>query len=376
MRLNRSKLRYFPLLFPVVLGLTPITGLTPSAWAQAATGGSLRGVVTDSTGALLKGATLKLTSPGTQAVRNQVANSAGQYSFVNIEPGIYTLEITSTGFQSAKYEKVTVILNETRELNVALATGGDNQVVEVRGDQASIVTLETQVGSIIDEQQIKELPLNGRDFQNLVFLAPGASRTASGTGQGSGVSAGGARPTDNNYLIDGGDANDPRVPSGSAGNSGSAISSVPLDAISEFSVITSDATAEFGRSSGGVINVITKSGANQFHANAWEFFRNSVLNTRNFFNPVGFKSPFKQNQFGFWAGGKVITDRLFFSVAYEGFRQRSTTPNNVPVPTTQFIAALTNPSQSTSSQPHTPRPPDRPSTRLFPPPGPPPCCAT
>ena len=92
-----------------------------------------------------------------------------------------------------------------------------------------------------------------------------------------------------------------------------------------------------------MINVITKSGANQFHASAWEFFRNSVLNTRNFFNPVGFKSPFKQNQFGFWAGGKVITDRLFFSVAYEGFRQRSTTPNNVPVPTTQFIAALTNP---------------------------------
>ena len=206
----------FPLLFPVVLGLAPGIGLTPSAWSQAATGGSLRGVVTDATGALLKGATLKLTSPGTQAVRTQVANGAGQYSFVNIEPGLYTLEIAATGFQSTQYEKVTVILNETRELNVALAAGGDNQTVEVRGDQASIVTLETQVGSIIDEQQIKELPLNGRDFQNLVFLAPGASRTASGTGQGSGVSAGGARPTDNNYLIDGGDANDPRVPSGSA----------------------------------------------------------------------------------------------------------------------------------------------------------------
>jgi hypothetical protein len=313
------------------------------AWPQAATGGTLRGVVTDATGALLGGAALKLTDPGTQAVRTQVANGAGQYSFSNIEPGVYTLSVSAIGFQETRYDKVTVILNETRELNISLAAGSVSQVVEVQSDQASIVSLDTKVGTIIDEQKIKELPLNGRDFQNLVFLAPGASRTASGTGQGSGVSAGGARPTDNNYLIDGGDANDPRVPSGSAGNSGSAISAVPLDAIAEFSIITSNASAEFGRSSGGVVNVITKSGDNGFHATAWEFLRNSVLNTRNFFNPVGFKSPFKQNQFGFWAGGRLIRDRTFWSVAYEGFRQRSTTPNQVPVPTTQFINALTNP---------------------------------
>src|SRR6202000_3503414 len=129
--------------------------------------------------------------------------------------------------------------------------------------------------------------------------------------------------TNNNYIIDGGDANDPRVPSGAAGAEGNAVGACPLDAIAEFSVITSEASAEFGRSSGAVVNVITKSGSNDFHAAAWEFLRNSVLNTRNFFNPVGFKSPFKQNQFGAWAGGRLFRDRTFYSIAYEGFRQRS-----------------------------------------------------
>jgi hypothetical protein len=312
-------------------------------WSQAAIGGGLRGAVTDATGAVISGANLSLRSPGTDAVRTQKSTASGLYSFRDIDPGVYTLTVSAPGFQETRFDKVTFVLNEIRELNIALTAGEISQTVDVQADQASIVSQQTSVGTLIDGAKIRELPLNGRDFQNLVFLAPGANRTASGTGQGSTVNAGGARPTDNNYLIDGGDANDPRVPSGAAGNNGNATSSVPLDAIAEFSVITSNATAEFGRSSGGVINVVTKSGDNSFHATAWEYLRNSVLNTRNFFNPVGFKSPFKQNQFGFWAGGRIYRDRTFFSVAYEGFRQRSTTASQVPIPTAQFVSALTNP---------------------------------
>ncbi|HEX3966526.1 MAG TPA: carboxypeptidase regulatory-like domain-containing protein [Edaphobacter sp.] len=309
-------------------------------WSQSI-GGGLRGTVTDQSGAVIPNANLTLKSQGTDAVRSTKSTGDGLYSFSDIEPGPYTLNVAATGFEEKHFAQVTFVLNEIRELNVTLAAGAVNQVVEVQADQTSVVSQQTSVGTLIDGDKIRDLPLNGRDFQNLIFLAPGANRSAGGTNQGSGVTAGGARPTDNNYLIDGGDANDPRVPSGSAGNNGNATSSVPLDAIAEFSVITSNASAEFGRSSGSIINVVTKSGTNSFHASAWEYLRNSVLNTRNFFNPVGFKSPFKQNQFGVWAGGRLFRDRTFYSVAYEGFRQRSTAATNVLIPTSQFVSALT-----------------------------------
>lgn len=317
---------------------------TEMAWPQAQTGGGLRGVVTDSSGAALPNATVHLIDTATSAERVQLSNGAGQYTFSDVPPSIYSVRIESAGFQTKLYEKVEIILNEVRELNVNLAPASVTTEVDVKSDDAaSIVTLQTHVGTLIDQQRIQQLPLNGRDFQNLIYLAPGATRSAGGTGQGSTISAGGARPTDNNFLVDGGDSNDPRVPSGSAGNIANATSSVPIDAISEFTLITSVPSAEFGRSSGSVLNVVTRSGSNQIHATAWEFLRNSALNTRDFFNPVGQKSPFQQNQFGFWAGGRIIPDRTFFSVAYEGFRQRSTTPTNVLVPTAQFTAALTNP---------------------------------
>jgi hypothetical protein len=312
-------------------------------WSQGSINGGLRGVVTDATGAAIPGADLKLISLSTGAVHSQTASSTGEYNFTEIAPGDYRLSVASKGFQSKGYTQITIILNETHELNVALNAGEVTTVVEVTGDVSTVVSLDTSVGSIIDSKQILDLPLNGRDFQNLIILTPGAVRTASGENQGSGISAGGSRGTNNNYIIDGGDANDPRVPSGVAGASGGAVSAVPLDAIAEFSVLTSSASAEFGRSSGAVVNVITKSGANAFHASAWEFIRNSVLNTRNFFNPVGFKSPFKQNQFGFWAGGRIVPNRTFYSASYEGFRQRSTSPTLVPIPTAQFTQALTNP---------------------------------
>lgn len=326
-----------------VMALLLALAVPSAVWAQGSTNGGLRGLISDATGAAVPGANLKLTSNSTGAVQVQTASSAGQYNFAEISPGSYKLSVSSAGFQEKDYTQITVVLNETHELNVSLSAGEVNTVVEVTGDASTVVSLDTSVGALVDARQIIELPLNGRDFQNLVVLAPGTVRTASGEGQGSGISAGGSRGTNNNYIIDGGDANDPRVPSGVAGASGGAVSAVPLDAIAEFSIITSSASAEFGRSSGAVVNVITKSGSNNFHAAAWEFLRNSVLNTRNFFNPVGFKSPFKQNQFGFWAGGRIISDRTFYSASYEGFRQRSTTAALEPIPTAQFTAALTNP---------------------------------
>ncbi|MBB6143640.1 hypothetical protein HNQ77_001589 [Silvibacterium bohemicum] len=340
-RKNRSL--FFWLNFPSFLLIAFLLAPCQLGWSQAQTGGGLRGTVKDTSGAVVTTGTVHLVDPATTSEHVQNLNAAGQFTFSDIPPGTYTLRVDSAGFQSQEFVKVEFILNEVRELNVTLTPGNVTQQVEVHSDQASVVTLQTEVGTLIDEQRIKELPLNGRDFQNLIYLAPGATRSAGGTGQGSTISAGGSRPTNNNFLIDGGDANDPRVPSGSAGNIGNVTSSVPLDAIAEFNIITSGPTAEFGRSSGSVLNVVTKTGTNDLHISTWEYLRNSALNTRNFFNPVGFKSPFQQNQFGFWAGGKIIPDRTFYSVSYEGFRQRSTSPTNVQIPTAQFIGALTNP---------------------------------
>ncbi len=341
--LRRPKRRRLPGFLLAALSVFLFPLFTEMAWPQAQTGGGLRGVVTDSSGAALPNATVHLIDTATSAERVQLANGAGQYTFSDVPPSLYSVRIESAGFQTKLYEKVEVILNQVRELNISLAPASVTTEVDVKADAASIVTLQTHVGTLIDQQRIQQLPLNGRDFQNLIYLAPGATRSAGSTGQGSTISAGGARPTANDFLVDGGDANDPRVPGGAAGNIANVTSSVPIDAIAEFTLITSGPSAEFGRNSGSVLNVVTRSGSNALHASAWEFLRNSALNTRDFFNPVGEKSPFQQNQFGFWAGGKIIPDRTFFSVAYEGFRQRSTTPTNVLIPTSQFTAALTNP---------------------------------
>ncbi len=328
--------------FLVAAALSASVGSAP-AWGQAQISGSLRGTIADAAGAAIPNATVHLVNPGDSSDRPTPANGQGQFTLTNVQPGTYTVRVEAPGFATQVFSNIEFILNQVRKLNVTLQPGEVSQQVEVTGDTASLTTLDTSVGSLIDQQRIQALPLNGRDFQNLIFLSAGTTRDAGSTGQGSATASGGARPTDNNFLIDGGDSNDPRVPSGSAGNIGNSTSSVPIDAIREFTVITSSPTAQFGRSSGSVVNVVTRSGVNDLHFTLWEFARNKALNTRNFFNPVGFKSPFNENQFGGWGGGKLRRDKLFLSAAYEGFRQRSTTPTNVQVPTTQFIDALTQP---------------------------------
>ena len=219
MKLTQSLSSRFALILALLLGMvSPNIG-----WSQGSINGGLRGIVTDSTGAAVPGADLKLISLSTGAVHSQTASGTGEYSFTEIAPGNYRLSVTSKGFQRKDYTQITIILNETHELNVALDAGEVTTVVEVTGDASTVVSLDTSVGSIIDSKQILDLPLNGRDFQNLIILTPGAVRTASGENQGSGISAGGSRGTNNNYIIDGGDANDPRVPSGVAGASGGAV---------------------------------------------------------------------------------------------------------------------------------------------------------
>jgi len=310
---------------------------------QANTGGGLRGTVVDKTGAGIATGKAVLINQGTNLTFQSTLSKQGEYNFSSIPPGTYVLTIESTGFETERYDQVVINLNEVKSLNSTLVIGSSSTTVDVSTQSVNIVTQETSVTGLFTEQQIKDLPLNGRDYQSLVFLSPGISRSASGTGQGSGVVSAGTRPTNNNYLIDGGDANDPVVPSGTVGASGSAISAVPLDALGEFTVISSNASAEFGRSSGAVVNVVTKSGTNQIHGTVWEFIRNTSVNTRGFFDPIGRKSPFKSNQFGVRIGAPLWKDHTFISFAYEGFRQRANFQSNLTTPTTAAIAAISNP---------------------------------
>ncbi len=315
----------------------------PYAWSQGQVGGSLNGSVKDASGASVVDGKVTLTSEATSSARVDKVDRSGHYSLNDVPPGLYTLVVESAGFTKSKITGIEVTLNQTRSLDVTLVVGGDTQTVEVGATNASVTTEQVETGALIDGRQIKELPLNGRDYQALAFLTPGTSRSGGASGQGSGITAAGARSTVNNYLIDGGDANDPTVPSGTAGNVSNSVSAIPLDALGEFNVITSNAPAEFGRSSGAVINVVSKSGANSTHFTLWEFIRNSVLNTRGFYDAVGTKTPFKQNEFGAWVSGKIIRDRTFFSGAYEGFRQVSQNSSTVTVPSAQFIASLSDP---------------------------------
>jgi len=323
----------------IYLGISFIGSQLSSA--QANIGGGLRGTVTDQRGAYIDGGFVTLQSSQTETER-QTPIVAGVYRFDAVEPGLYTVKIDKPGYKQVVLNNVDISLNEIRALNAALPVGAVTDTVIVTDEYSSPVTQQTSILGLLKDEAIQELPVNGRDFQNLAYLAPGTSRSSGGTGQGSGLVASGARPTNNNYLIDGGDANDPIIAYGAVGNVDSAISSVPLDALEQFSVITSNAGAEFGRSSGGVVSVVTKSGSNGFHASAWEFIRNSAVNARGFFDDVDEKTPYKSNQFGVRAGGTLQPNKFFYSVAYEGYRRRSQYTGTVYVPTQELLATIKN----------------------------------
>lgn len=319
-----------------------LVGLATGIHAQNDIGGSLRGVVKDASGAGLTSGTVVLTNNDTNTAFRGTITSGGEYRFSSVPPGSYNLVVQSPGFSEARFAKVIINLNQAEDLPVTLAVGNVSTTVDVSTESEKIVTLQTSITGLFTENEIKNLPLNGRDYQNLIFLSPGVTRSASGTGQGSGVVAAGSRPTDNNYLIDGADNNDPVVPSGAAGASSGQIGAVPIDEISEFTVISANGSAEFGRSSGAIINVVTKSGTNAIHGTLFEFVRNPKFNTRQWFDPLGFKSALKQNDFGGRFGLPLLKNKAFMAGAYEGYRQRQNASGTLTFPSQELLNTITD----------------------------------
>ncbi|HEU0122060.1 MAG TPA: TonB-dependent receptor [Bryobacteraceae bacterium] len=299
--------------------------------SQVTLNGSLVGSVVDPSAQAVATAKVVVTRPATNFRQSLETDSNGRFQLSGLQPGVYDLSVEKAGFQRLLRQGVTVEVNQTVPVTLGLTLGEVTATVTVRADAPALQSQSSDISLLVDESRIRDLPLNGKDFQKLVYLAPGMGNFRSNNSN-SNVSTSGARESANNYVIDGITANDERETAGLA--LGASFRQQPnvisTEAISEFRVITSNADATFGRGSGAQINVVTKSGTNQLHGSAYEYFRNSALDARDFFNRGPFFTadgkaktpPFRQNLFGATAGGPIVRDKHFFFGSYEGFRQR------------------------------------------------------
>jgi hypothetical protein len=294
-------------------------------------GGAIQGIVSDPSGAAVTGAQVTVTEIATGVSRTVSTNSAGLYAVANLQPSIYSATITARGFSRENAESLPLTVGTSLTVNFTLKIGSPSEQVEVRDTAANIDLVTSNLSEVVDSNTIRELPLNGRDWSQLITLQPGADEvrnqsTIGGAGTsdvnrvlrgfGNQMSIAGTRPQQNNYRLDGVSFTDYTngAPGGVLGNI------TGVDAVQEFSVITTNYSAEYGKTSGGVINAITRSGTNQFHGSAYEFIRNSALDARNYFDAATI-APFRRNQFGGTVGGPVLHDKTFFFFNYEGLRQ-------------------------------------------------------
>jgi hypothetical protein len=279
------------------------------------TGGRILGRVADPSGAVLAGVRVTATNEATGVSRDAETNDSGDYGFPQVPVGTYTLSFDLKGFKTNVRKGILVDLNQVITLNSVLQVGETKETVEVTSEAPMVDTTSTQLGAVMDSRQVSQLPLNSRDTYQLLQLQPGVQGVGGsdlfyGSNTAGAVSVNGGRGRSNNFSVNGGDGNDLFV-------NGPAIQPSP-DSIEEFRVISNTFDAEYGRNSGAVINVVTKSGTNQLHGSFYEFFRNDVLDSKGFLDPATPDN--KQNQFGGTFGGPIRKDRTFIFASYEGRR--------------------------------------------------------
>ncbi len=283
---------------------------------NAQTTGSIFGTVTDETGAVITAAQIRATNTLTNEFRSTATNELGYYSLPELPVGVYAVRAEREGFKTTLREGIALSLNRNARVDIQLSVGALTEHVSVVADAPLVETTTNEMGGLVDQRRVVDLPLNGRNTLGLVNLVPGAQQLASGNAQGfveNKVNVNGQRMEDSNWLLDGGDNTSPLRNYGN---------DVPNpDAIQEFRVITNNYGAEYGRSAGAIVNVITKSGSNQFHGSAFEFLRNRALNARNFFQLNTL--PLVQNQYGGTVGGPVVRNKTFFFATYQSYPRRS-----------------------------------------------------
>ena len=293
-----------------------VAAYTAPVAAQTTTAG-IDGFVTDESGARLPGVTLTATSAGTGMSRATVSDAEGRYGMSNLPPGSYDVTAELAGFGTAVRSQVVLQVGDALRISFTLAVGGIEQVVTVVGEVPLVQTTKSDLGSVISGGDLAEMPLNGRSLHQLVGLQVGVSNLSQVRGATS-FSIGGSWDSQNSYMMDGA-----RVQSDSAGvPTGASGSMMGMESLQEFRVLTHNFAAEFGLVSGGIVNAVTKSGGNSLHGSAFEYFRNSKLDAKNYFDRNPEPPPFSRHQFGGSLGGPIIRNKTFFYGNYEGYRDK------------------------------------------------------
>ncbi|PYT56229.1 MAG: hypothetical protein DMG46_18200 [Acidobacteria bacterium] len=306
----------------------------PPLHAQVDTG-TILGTVTDASGAAISGAKVTLTNEGTSAALSTTTAPDGSYKFTPVKIGSYKLTTSFQGFQTITQTNVVVNVGTDVVINFNLKPGAVTQTVEVVAAVPVLQTQNASVGQVVDSRSVNDLPLNGRNFTFLAQLSAGVNTPQAdtrGNAANGAFAANGLRPAENNYLLDGIDNNSDTV---DFLNGTNFVVLPPVDAIEEFKVETSGFSAQYGRSGAAVLNATIKSGTNELHGSAWEFFRNDKLDAADFFENAGGikKGALRQNQFGVSAGGPIIKNKVFIFGDYEGFRRVQGTVLTGSVPT-------------------------------------------
>jgi len=317
-----------------------------SMWAQTFRG-TILGTVTDPSGKLVAGATVKVKNAGTGLERTATSGTDGGYTIPELPVGTYSVTVTQSGFQTAVTTGVEVNVATERRVDVQMKIGQVTQTVEVAGGELpQIETTTNDLGGVLTATSVEDMPINGRDYTKLIFLNPGVAgspdQITDSPGSFGEFSMNGARGRSNNYLLDGTDMNDgyrndPAINQGGVFAVPSAI--LPIGAVEEMKVL-SNFQPEYGRNAGAVVNIVTKSGNNKLHGEVFEYFRNNGLDARNYFNTTDeHRAPFHNSQFGGDLGGPIVKDKTFFFLDYEGQRETVGTVTTACVPDPAQVAA-------------------------------------
>ena len=311
--------------------------------------GTILGTVTDTTGAVVPGATVTIRNLNTGLVRTTETQADGSYRVPELPIGTYDVTVEKGDFQTSVTSGVRVEVSAERRVDLAIRPGAVKEQITVSGEELpEIETTSDTLGGTLTQESVKDLPINGRDYTKLIYLNPGVAgspdQITDSPGSFGEFSMNGARGRSNNYLLDGTDMNDgyrndPAINQGGVFATPSAI--LPIDAVSDMAVL-SNFEPEYGRNGGAVVNIVTRSGTNQFHGSLFEYFRNSALDARNFFDTTPApKAPFHNNQFGGSIGGPIVKDKTFFFLDYEGQRESVGVVTLACVPTQAYITAAT-----------------------------------
>jgi hypothetical protein len=310
-------------------------------WSQVNTG-TISGTVRDASGAVLPGASVAVLNQDTGITRTVTSNAAGRYAAPALSLGNYQVTTQLAGFQTSVRSGVVLTVGSEQVIDVTLQVGAVTQTVEVTGEAPLIELSNANLGGLVNDEVIRDMPLNSRSWDTLAYTVPGVVKygaAGGGFNSGSGAnkfSVSGARSYSNSFLLDGTDANDSSnsTPGGSAGTN------LGVDTIKEFKIVASQFSAEYGRASGAVVSAVTRSGTNELHGSAFEFLRNSAFDARGFFDSTDLNGdgkadlpPFRRNQFGGTLGGPILRDKTFFFGGYEGLRQARSNTILAKVPT-------------------------------------------